>query len=39
VAADDPRRTRFDQLHSLSTTLVTAIAIAGIAVAAWEARE
>jgi hypothetical protein len=39
VAADDPRRARFDQLHSLSTTLVTAIAIAGIAVAAWEARE
>ncbi len=39
VAATDPRRARFDHLHSLSTTLVTAIALAGIAVAAWEARE
>ncbi|MEP7117164.1 MAG: DUF4149 domain-containing protein [Acidobacteriota bacterium] len=39
VAADDPRRARFDQLHGLSTTLVTAIALAGIALAAWEARE
>lgn len=39
AAADDPRRVRFDQLHSLSTTLVTAIAIAGLGLAAWEARE
>lgn len=39
VAANDPRRTRFDQLHSLSTTLVTGLALAGIALAAWEARE
>lgn len=39
VAADDPRRVRFDHLHGLSTTLVMAIAIAGIALAAWEARE
>ena len=39
AALDDPRRLRFDALHSLSTTLVTAIAIAGIALAAWEARE
>jgi hypothetical protein len=39
VAPDDPRRVRFDQLHSLSTTLVTAIAVAGIVLAAWEARE
>ena len=39
VAASDPRRTRFDQLHSLSTTLVTGLALAGIALAAWEARE
>ena len=39
-AADgDPRRVRFDDVHRLSTTLVTAIAIAGIVVAAWEARE
>jgi hypothetical protein len=39
VAATDPRRVRFDSLHSLSTTIVTAMALAGIAVAAWEARE
>jgi hypothetical protein len=30
---------RFDFLHGLSTTIVTAMALAGIAVAAWEARE
>ncbi len=39
VATDDPRRVRFDQLHGLSTTLVTTIAVAGIVLAAWEARE
>ena len=39
VAATDPRRVRFDSLHGLSTTIVTAMALAGIAVAAWEARE
>lgn len=39
VAATDPRRVRFDALHGLSTTIVTAMALAGIAVAAWEARE
>jgi len=39
VAADDPRRVRFDHLHSLSTTLVMGIALAGIGLAAWEARE
>ena len=39
AAADDPRRVRFDALHSLSTTLVTATAVAGLMVAAWEARE
>jgi IS4 transposase len=39
VAATDPRRVRFDFLHGLSTTIVTAMALAGIAVAAWEARE
>ncbi|MEZ5293460.1 MAG: hypothetical protein R2745_20425 [Vicinamibacterales bacterium] len=39
VAPDDPRRVRFDLLHSRSTALVTAIALAGIVVAAWEARE
>jgi hypothetical protein len=39
VATSDPRRIRFDHLHSLSTTLVTGLALAGIALAAWEARE
>lgn len=37
--AADPRRVRFDQLHELSTTIVTAVAVLGIVVAAWEARE
>ena len=35
----DPRRVRFDGLHQLSTTLVTATTLAGLVVAAWEARE
>ncbi len=39
IAAGDPRRVRFDYLHGLSTTLVMGIAIAGIGMAAWEARE
>ncbi len=39
VADTDPRRVRFDSLHALSTMIVTAMALAGIAVAAWEARE
>lgn len=39
VATSDPRRVRFDALHYLSTMIVTGMALAGIAVAAWEARE
>lgn len=39
VPATDPRRLRFNSLHELSTMIVTAMALAGIAVAAWEARE
>ncbi|MCM2333078.1 MAG: hypothetical protein NDI82_03920, partial [Anaeromyxobacteraceae bacterium] len=39
VAADDPRRVRCDSLHNLSTMLVTGMALAGVVVAAWEARE
>jgi hypothetical protein len=39
VAETDPRRVRFDSLHYLSTMIVTGMALAGIAVAAWEARE
>jgi hypothetical protein len=36
---DDPRRLRFDALHRLSTQLVVAVTVAGLIVAAWEARE
>jgi hypothetical protein len=39
VGTGDPRRARFDALHSLSTTLVMATTLAGLVVAAWEARE
>ncbi len=39
AASDDPRRGRFDGLHRLATTLVTATILAGLVVAAWEARE
>ena len=39
VTTADPRRARFDALHSLSTTLVMATALAGLVVAVWEARE
>jgi hypothetical protein len=36
---EDPRAARFDALHRLSTVLVSAMALAGLVVAAWEARE
>lgn len=39
VAETDPRRVRFNHLHQLSTMIVTAMALGGLAVAAWEARE
>lgn len=39
VDASDPRRVRFDALHLLSTRLVIATAVAGLVLAAWEARE
>ncbi|MGD9905616.1 MAG: DUF4149 domain-containing protein [Vicinamibacterales bacterium] len=39
AASDDPRRQRFDGLHRLSTQLVVATTVAGLIVAAWEARE
>ena len=39
AAAADPRRTRFDALHQLSTTLVMGTTLAGLIIAAWEARE
>jgi hypothetical protein len=37
--AADPRRVRFDLLHQRATMLVTAVAVAGLVLAAWEARE
>lgn len=39
VAPDHPTRARFDHLHLIATRLVTGVAIAGIVIAAWEARE
>lgn len=39
LAPEHPARARFDHLHALSTQLVTAVAVAGIVIAAWEARE
>jgi hypothetical protein len=39
AGGDDPLRARFDELHRLSTTLVSVAALAGLVVAAWEARE
>lgn len=39
VAAGDPRRVRFETLHLLSTRLVAATTLAGLILAAWEARE
>jgi hypothetical protein len=35
----DTRKVRFEALHVLSTRLVTAVAVAGLVIAAWEARE
>ena len=39
VPDNDARKVRFDALHVLSTRLVTAVAAAGLVIAAWEARE
>jgi hypothetical protein len=39
AGSDDGRKARFDALHVLSTRLVSAVAVAGIVIAAWEARE
>jgi hypothetical protein len=39
AASTDARRIRFDALHLLSTRLVAATAVAGLMLAAWEARE
>jgi Ca2+/Na+ antiporter len=39
LPADDPRRTDFDGLHSLSTTLMSLSILGGLALLAWETRE
>jgi hypothetical protein len=39
LPAGDSRRVEFDQLHSLSTTLVTATLLGGLVLLAWETRE
>ena len=39
LPAEDPRRVEFDRLHSLSTTLVMASIVAGLALLGWETRE
>lgn len=36
---DDPRRHEFERLHGLSSTLLTAAAVGGLLVLAWETRE
>jgi uncharacterized protein DUF4149 len=39
LGADDPRRTEFDGLHSLSTTLMSLSMLGGLVLLAWETRE
>ena len=39
LPADDTRRTEFDGLHSLSTTLLSLTMVGGLALIAWETRE
>jgi hypothetical protein len=39
LPAGDARRVEFDWLHSLSTSLVTAAMVGGLALVAWETRE
>jgi hypothetical protein len=39
LKADDPRRTEFDGLHSISTTLMSLTIVGGLALVAWETRE
>ena len=39
LAADDPRRIRFDELHSLSTNLMLLNMAGALALLYWEARE
>lgn len=39
LPAEDPRRSEFDGLHSLSTTLLSLTMVGGLALVAWETRE
>lgn len=39
LPAEDPRRHEFDKLHGLSSTLLTAAAVGGLILLAWETRE
>jgi FtsH-binding integral membrane protein len=39
LPSDDVRRTEFDGLHSLSTTLLSLTMVGGLALIAWETRE
>lgn len=39
LPADNPRRTEFDALHGLSTTLLSLTMVGGLALVAWETRE
>jgi hypothetical protein len=39
LGTDDLRRTEFDRLHSLSTTLMSLSMLGGLALLAWETRE
>jgi hypothetical protein len=39
LAATDPRRIRFDQLHVLSTRLMMFTIVAGLVLLVWEARD
>lgn len=39
LAAHDPRRTEFDRLHALSTTLAMVPVLGGVVLIGWELRE
>lgn len=39
LPADDPTRTEFDSLHSLSTILMSLTMVGGLALVGWETRE
>ncbi len=39
LPADDPRRVEFNRLHGLSNILLSVVALGGLALLVWEARE